>query len=54
MGKTFYKPEGMSDAEWMCMLMCGSVEKDDKKPSSRGRVEDEEDNDDDEDGDLNE
>lgn len=26
MGAEFIKPEGMSDEEWMCLLMCGRVE----------------------------
>ena len=36
MGMELTKPDDMSDAEWLCMLMCG-------------RVEDEEDDEDDED-----
>lgn len=26
MGAEIIKPEGMSDEEWMCLLMCGRVE----------------------------
>ena len=26
MGKELVKPDDMSEAEWMCLLMCGSVE----------------------------
>ena len=41
MGAILEKPDNMTDEEWLCYLMCGTVE-------------DEEEDDDDEDGDINE